>query len=482
MLQPTQFVLNNPVRFEETRHFEFKEVKGKNPVDSIKNTCDEYAVAFLNRDGGRVYWGIRDKDRTVVGVLLTYSQRDKLRRIVTEKLGNISPKLSPSAYRIELHTVGDNSHNPITDLFVVELVVPKPSSKSLYHTGGNDVFMRTDGGKKKLTVSEIEDEVKRRYTINSTYRHQAIKSPIRSLSIELEKTFNGHQNWVWGVDYSKKQNVIVSVSSDTTAVVWDVSGKRANLMLEDRYHTRHDHEYPTSVAIGSLNRLVALGHRDNKITIWNLRNGQFIRKLVTEQYSHTPISHLKFFDKDSKIISWGSGGIKKWNIKTGECIYQTNTTGISDDLISLTVIQEEGELLVRDLDSEKVLVTFDVYGYEIRQLRFSHDNQFLVAGTQDGTILIWDLNAQEQIHCIQEHFEELTFLLLSPDNRFLVSASKDKTLRFWDMFDGHELHQIKLDKLVNCAVIRDNQMVIGLQTEKYLKEQELIELWNLKVL
>ena len=44
--------------FEETRFYEFKEIKGGKPADSITNTADEYAVAFFNREGGRIFWGI----------------------------------------------------------------------------------------------------------------------------------------------------------------------------------------------------------------------------------------------------------------------------------------------------------------------------------------------------------------------------------------------------------------------------------------
>ena len=56
LTEPTQirFVQDQPVPFEETRLYEFKEVKGRNPAGSITNTADEYAVAFLNSEGGRI--------------------------------------------------------------------------------------------------------------------------------------------------------------------------------------------------------------------------------------------------------------------------------------------------------------------------------------------------------------------------------------------------------------------------------------------
>lgn len=64
------FIRNEVLALEETRHCEFKEVKGSNPINTIRNTADEYVVVFLNSEGGSIFWGIRDVDRVVVGVTL----------------------------------------------------------------------------------------------------------------------------------------------------------------------------------------------------------------------------------------------------------------------------------------------------------------------------------------------------------------------------------------------------------------------------
>lgn len=161
------YILNKPVAMEETRFFEFKEVKGSSPINSIKNTCDEYAVAFLNSNSGSIFWGIRDQDRIVVGVFVNYRERDDLRKKVVNKISAIKPSISPSAYQINFHEVVDEKGFVIEDYYVVELAILESVKTSLCCTGGNDVFMKTDSGKKKLTISEIEDEVLRRARVNS---------------------------------------------------------------------------------------------------------------------------------------------------------------------------------------------------------------------------------------------------------------------------------------------------------------------------
>lgn len=159
-----KFVINKPVEAEETRYCEFKEIKGGKPVDAIKNTCDEYVVAFLNSAGGQIFWGVRDADRHAVGVLLTLRERDELRRKVTDKLNQIQPPISPTAYQINLYPlyVDETSENVVQDRFIVEIIAPRIISDDLFSTASGEVFVKTDSGKRKLTFQEIQDEIRRR--------------------------------------------------------------------------------------------------------------------------------------------------------------------------------------------------------------------------------------------------------------------------------------------------------------------------------
>jgi DNA modification methylase len=153
-------VFGKPIHVEETREYEFKEVTSNRPIDTIANAADEYAVAFLNSQGGRIFWGVRNNDRVVVGVKLTWEERDRLRQIVTNKLVAIRPHIDPTAYRLEVHPVEHPDRT--TDLVVVELVVPRVKATMPYFTGGNDAFVRLDGVKRKLVGPELSEWILRR--------------------------------------------------------------------------------------------------------------------------------------------------------------------------------------------------------------------------------------------------------------------------------------------------------------------------------
>lgn len=162
-----RFLKDKPVAMEEDRNCEFKEVRGNDPVRAIKNMADEYVVSFLNSgEGGRILWGIRDADRVVVGVPLTYEHRDKLRLDVVSKLNEIQPKIDPTKYRVSLYPVigGDNSLVP--DLYVIEVYVPSQECHEPYYTGGHECFVRVDGCKKKLGGPALTDWIKQKLTNN----------------------------------------------------------------------------------------------------------------------------------------------------------------------------------------------------------------------------------------------------------------------------------------------------------------------------
>lgn len=174
----THFILGESLRGNETRHIEFKEIKGTNPCSSIVNTADEYAVAFLNSEGGRIYWGIRDTDKVVVGVELTKSESDRLQRDVTNKLSEIQPQLDPGRYKLTLHCIVNAGSN----LVVVELEVPAGNSAKPFYTGGHACFVRLDGVKKKLSGQQLTDWIIRRVT---SFRPSSDNDPLAPGMLEL---------------------------------------------------------------------------------------------------------------------------------------------------------------------------------------------------------------------------------------------------------------------------------------------------------
>ena len=132
--KPTQthFVQEQPVHFEESSSCEFKEITGGKPASRIEEVVDKYAAGFLNCQGGRIFWGIKDKDRTTIGVKLDAQVRNDLLEKVPNKLNNIQPPISPEHCKLEFHNVYDLQGGAVEDLWVIELVVPTSTRKTRF--------------------------------------------------------------------------------------------------------------------------------------------------------------------------------------------------------------------------------------------------------------------------------------------------------------------------------------------------------------
>lgn len=159
-----QFYLQDIFDSDENINVEFKEVKGKNPKSSIKSIADQYIVAYLNSINnkvGRIFWGVNDESKLIVGVKFTQADRDDLRKSLTELFLSIKPEINPSAFSILFHQIY-NKDKAVDNLFLLEIVVPPIHSKYLYSTAKGEVYIKTDAGKKKMNIMQIQLELEER--------------------------------------------------------------------------------------------------------------------------------------------------------------------------------------------------------------------------------------------------------------------------------------------------------------------------------
>ena len=141
-----QFIINQLMEEDEGLHTEYKEVS----INNVPNEAYELAVAYLNQEGGSIYFGIRDNDKAVVGITATNAQRDEIKKKIENKLSMANPSILPvTNYTMDFHKVIDELGNEIPDVYVFELEV-KPSSVKGYKTTGGKNYLKTFSGRRKI--------------------------------------------------------------------------------------------------------------------------------------------------------------------------------------------------------------------------------------------------------------------------------------------------------------------------------------------
>ena len=158
-----KYTLGMEVEEPESRNIEYKEIKGDNPCNSIVDVAEIYINAFLNShvtDIGVIKWGISD-DGIVKGVKLSKKDKDFIDRKISERIGQMKPYVSADIVNIFYESIL-NGNEIAEDLFIVEIVVKRWASDILFSTSKGNVYIKTEGGKKKLDVYDVQNELKER--------------------------------------------------------------------------------------------------------------------------------------------------------------------------------------------------------------------------------------------------------------------------------------------------------------------------------
>lgn len=158
-----KYTLGMEVEEPESRNVEYKEIKGNNPCNSIVDTAEIYINAFLNSrvtDIGIIKWGISDTG-IVKGVKLSKKDKDTIDRKISERIGQMKPYVSADIVNIFYENIL-NGNEIAEGLFVVEIVVKRWTSDILFSTSKGNVYIKTEGGRKKLDVYDVQNELKER--------------------------------------------------------------------------------------------------------------------------------------------------------------------------------------------------------------------------------------------------------------------------------------------------------------------------------
>jgi hypothetical protein len=157
-----RFVIDQEIEADENLYVEYKGKTTEKPEDKIPKEALEYAVAFLNREGGKIIWGVRHPDHVVDGVRLNRKKRDLLQQRISGHLHQILPPISVTDYRLLTYPVRSLDGTPIRDLLVLELSVARGDPTCLYKSANGRVWVKTPGGTQLLNDEQISSELRTR--------------------------------------------------------------------------------------------------------------------------------------------------------------------------------------------------------------------------------------------------------------------------------------------------------------------------------
>ncbi|XP_071697523.1 uncharacterized protein [Rutidosis leptorrhynchoides] len=182
-----------------------------------------------------------------------------------------------------------------------------------------------------------------------------------------------------------------------------------------------------------------------KIGVWHVRQGVCSQTLTPVTQSRGPsiaVTSIAAVPSSSSLIASGhaDGSIRIWDCERGTCettlnghkgatcILRFNKTGSL-----LASGSKDNDIVIWDVIGEVGLFRLRGHRDQVTDLVFLDSGKKLVSASKDKFLRVWDLDTQHCTQIIGGHHSEVWSIDVDPDERFLVSGSADAELRFYNI-------------------------------------------------
>ena len=215
-----------------------------------------------------------------------------------------------------------------------------------------------------------------------------------------------------------------------------------------------------ALELNSEGNIIASGHIDGEIYIWDMDRKQEIMSLS----GHTDsITNLAFSSDGNKIASASKDRtVRTWDLATGTqdgiindfAGQRVTAQSISPNFNSMAIswqkniygdsYQEGGFVDIVDLFSGVHYSVIPNYPSWLNEISFSPDERTLALSLHN-IVKVWDLVNKRELHSLEGHVDQIDSLEFSPDGKVLASREQDNIIHLWDTATGEELIQLEGD-------------------------------------
>ncbi|MEH6726791.1 MAG: TIR domain-containing protein [Hyphomicrobiales bacterium] len=223
---------------------------------------------------------------------------------------------------------------------------------------------------------------------------------------------------------------IISGGYDNSIRIWDTKTLKLKRTYED-FPARSLRGGPNAInaiSLSSNERFLAVASQNNTFELLEFETGNKT-KLFQEFEARRRfggnwdqvLDLVILQDGQTAITASYDGIVRRWDISSGEELqpsltpagssslngYAVNTLVVTKDGQHLALGSDNGDVIIRKIDSGKVVVRLFGHVLPINDLAISNDGQYLASASMDGYVWIWDLTAISKPQLVARFCDQL---------------------------------------------------------------------------
>ena len=237
---------------------------------------------------------------------------------------------------------------------------------------------------------------------------------------KLQRSWQGHADWITALAVSPDRQLLASASLDQTIKLWDLSsGERVGVLRANRVTCLQFSPDGQILASGSRLRQWADGaYSSLGVQLWDVG-----AKTLQDQLGMDLVTAIAF-SPNGKLLAIGDQNTQLWDLAAGQRLHTLNTGAVTSlifDRKGQTLISGSHKIKLWRVKSGKLL---DELSSSASALAISPDGKTLAA-TSGGTVNFWQLETRKLLGTLRGSWYSGLFVDFGLKGQALVTGSSD---------------------------------------------------------
>jgi WD40 repeat protein len=219
--------------------------------------------------------------------------------------------------------------------------------------------------------------------------------------------------------------------------LWDVpSGRREGFLPQD--------SWVTALAFAPDSDLIATGHDDGLIHLWDAQDGRLVLRLRGHQRA---VSALAFSQDGKRLVSAGEEKLMLvWDVQTGEI---RGLLGGHTDRIPAVAWHPNGRRILSigwdtsariwDVETCEPIILLNGHASQVLAMALSADGSLLACADSANAVHLWDTKSNQVLRVLEDAEAEIRCLTFNADGALLAAGGADRFIHLWDTRTGAQL-------------------------------------------